>query len=320
MIIIGNLHYEYDIGIHLTKRKRGNSMNNNLLKENKIHGDTIFPLATYSINSSNNVLIDCHWHTEFELLIVKNGSIEFTIGTEIVTVKENEVIFMNSGELHTGYLKEAPSCDFEAVVFDPDLLCSGNIYDSIKEKYIEPIIKGEYVLPRVYKSAGEAWEKTILEHLEKILKASNEKIFGYEMDIKSRLLNIFTIIFSNLNLGDIKKMPHRNDVSSERLKKVMNFIYDNYSSRITIKELAHLLNMSEGHFIRFFKTMVRKTPIEYINYYRVNKAVEILENNDKKIIEISGDVGFENVSYFTTIFKHYMKCTPGRYRKIKSEN
>lgn len=291
-------------------------MNNNLLKENKVHGDTTFPLATYAVDySNNNIAIDCHWHNEFEFLIIESGSLDFTIGTEErVIVETGEAIFINSGELHAGYLNTDVKCNFKAVVFSPELLYNGNIYDPVKERYIDPLINREFKLPRIYRPDCNEWEKAILDQLKQIISAGEEKNFGYELFIKGKLFNVFSIIFSNLNTEDLVVKTIKNDINSERLKKVMEYIYNNYNTRISINELAEILNMSEGYFIKFFKAMVRKTPVEYINYFRVNKAVQLLTKS-KKIIEISGDVGFENVSYFVTIFKHYMGCTPAEYRK-----
>lgn len=293
-------------------------MNNNLLKENKVHGDTAFPLGTYSINySENNIAVDCHWHNEFEFFMVVSGSIDFYIGTSSVTVEAGDVVFINSGELHAGYLNSPEGCNFEAVVFSPELLYNGNPYDPIKEKYIEPLISGKYNIPSIFRANGSDLEKSIINELIQIFDYAKEKQYCHEMLIKGKLYIVFWIILSRLSSYDLQRNTLKHDINSERLKKVMEYIYENYNSKLTIKRLADVLNMSEGHFIRFFKNMVRKTPVEYINYYRVNKAVRLLEENNKKIIEISMDVGFDNVSYFVTIFKHYMKCTPAEYRRTQ---
>lgn len=291
-------------------------MNNNILKENKAHGDSTFPLGTYYVDySRNNIAIDCHWHDEFEFLLICTGSINFVIDSYNFTATAGDAVFINSGELHAGYLNSEANSIFKAVVFSPDLICNANLYDPIKEKYIDQLLKQRYRLPRFFSSKGHDWERTVIKEIEDIWNASEAKAFTYEIFIKSKLFSIFSILFSRVDINDISTIKQQNDVNIERLKKVMEYIHNNYNSRITIKELSNIVNMSEGHFIRLFKSMIRKNPVEYINYYRINKALRELEESSKKIIEISGDTGFDNVSYFVTVFKRYMNCTPGEYRK-----
>jgi predicted Rossmann fold flavoprotein len=94
-------------------------------------------------------------------------------------------------------------------------------------------------------------------------------------------------------------------------------VNENWVKQLQGLSLKNVSIRLEGHFCRFFKRLVRKTPVEYINYYRVNRAVKLLENEDAKIIEIAMDVGFDSFSYFISMFKRYMKCTPSQYRKSK---
>jgi AraC-like DNA-binding protein len=73
--------------------------------------------------------------------------------------------------------------------------------------------------------------------------------------------------------------------------------------------------MSEGHFCRIFKSITFKTPVDYLNYYRTTKAQDMLLNSNKKVLEVSMDVGFNNLSYFINIFKKNTGYTPSLFRK-----
>ncbi|MNP38977.1 Bifunctional transcriptional activator/DNA repair enzyme AdaA [compost metagenome] len=101
----------------------------------------------------------------------------------------------------------------------------------------------------------------------------------------------------------------------ERIKNVLNYIHEHYPEPLKLKDLASEINMSEGHFCRFFKQMVQKTPIDYMNNYRIQKACKLLENSNQKMVDIAMDVGFDNLSYFITVFKQHKKSTPSQYRK-----
>jgi AraC-like DNA-binding protein len=95
----------------------------------------------------------------------------------------------------------------------------------------------------------------------------------------------------------------------------LNYIKENYHERICIDDLANVVNLTRYHFGRFFKSLTGQTPIDYINYFRINQAVRLLEDENRKIMDIALEVGFDNFSYFIERFKIYKKCTPSEYRK-----
>jgi AraC-like DNA-binding protein len=110
----------------------------------------------------------------------------------------------------------------------------------------------------------------------------------------------------------------RSDPSTEsmnRLKRVIGSIEERFDESITLGELAGLAQMSESYFCRFFKRITTKTPIEYINAYRIQRAALMLRQPDRKIMEIAMDVGFNNLNYFNTVFRKRYGCTPSEYRR-----
>lgn len=286
-------------------------MDKELLKENRIHGDSLFPFSTYSIKCTSENVLDCHWHDEIEFLIVTKGKASFQIGASYYEVSEGEAIFISRGEIHAGFPIDNYNCSFNAIVFSSDLLLCNNA-DVIQIKYIEPMLNKNYILP-IYIKGEFQWEKDILFKLQELIDIVNTKPFTYELIVKAQLFYIFSIF-----LQKSEKVMHNNyninDYKIERLKKILGYIHNNYNKKLTLKDISKFINMSEGHLCRFFKEMLRRTLIDYINYYRINIAAKLLLDSSKKVIDVGIDVGFENCSYFISNFKHYMKCTPSEYR------
>ena len=98
--------------------------------------------------------------------------------------------------------------------------------------------------------------------------------------------------------------------SSEKLKSVLDYIELHYSEAILIADLASLCYFSEYHFMRFFKKHMSMTCVEYINNLRLEKAVELFEQGETSILEVSLSVGFRNLSYFHRAFKKKYHMTP----------
>ncbi len=289
-------------------------MDRALLKENRIHGDILFPLSTYSIESSpGSIVLDCHWHEELEFLMVTSGKAIFQIDTGYFNVHAGEGIFVNSGELHAGYPLDGSECAYKAIVFNASLLHNGS-YDLIQSKYIDPITNNRFVFKR-HITGADKWECELLLRLLKTAEHVHGKAPAYELLAKSELYAIFALLLANstpLVPAIVSSSGHHR---SERLKSALKYMQDNYSQKLSTVDISFYSGMSEGHFCRLFKQYFKRTPIEYLNFYRISRAARMLEDTDLKVLEIAMEVGFDNLSYFIGTFKRHMNTTPSKYRR-----
>ena len=284
-----------------------------LLKENKTHGYILFPFALYEMEyQTPATILDCHWHDELEFLLLTQGEGVFQVGTHQYELKEGQALFIHAGEIHSG-TSASQAASFTAIVFHTVFLNS-NPHDLIQGKYINPILEKQCLLPTVIRNEAD-WEKDVTTHLKEAMRAAQQKEYAYEMQIKAQLYAIFSILLRH-SPKEIAESSYIN--RADPIKEAIGYIQKNYEREIRIGELAGIANMSEGHFCRFFKKIVLKTPVEYINYYRIMKAAALLKNTDRKVLDIAMEVGFNNFSYFIERFRQYMQTTPGRYRKVRS--
>lgn len=291
-------------------------MNRDMLRENRVHGNPMYPVSIYpNVEQLNGqCILDCHWHDEMEFIVVREGSASFQIDMTTILVKAGEAVFINRGEIHAGYLAEgAASCVFSAVVFSADFLGSQS-FDALQEKFINPLIKRQLV-PNSHIRGNTPAEKEILHYLDQILAANEAVLPTRELTTKAQLYMILAHMHEQMQIVKQDSTQAGSHDKVERLKTVLNYIHEHYAQPLKLKQLADLINMSEGHFCRFFKQMVQKSPVEYLNHYRTQKACKQLENTDHKIVDIAMDVGFDNLSYFITVFKQHKGCTPSQYRK-----
>lgn len=102
------------------------------------------------------------------------------------------------------------------------------------------------------------------------------------------------------------------------IKNVLDYIEIHFAEWISVSELARLCYFSDYHFMRFFKKYMNMTCVEYINNLRLEKAVELFEQGNTSIIDVSLSVGFHNLSYFHRAFKKKYHMTPLSFiRKLK---
>jgi len=286
------------------------------LREDRLHGDNLFPLAAYWIEKpahDEGPILDCHWHAEAEFFYVLEGEVLFQIDTEYFVLRAGEAAFVDSGDIHAGHIHSGSSCSYCAIVFDTHLLASAS-YDAIQQKYITLLQEKKRTFPRHIRPDSH-WERSLLAHLKEMMNVYAEQSPGYEAAIKGHFYLMLHDIAPEERASNRSEASAADTTKIDRLKAVILYMQQHYYRPIRIIELAEQIPMSEGQFCRFFKKMTRQTPIEYLNAYRIRQAAELLLQPDRKISAVALDVGFDHISYFVKVFRKTMKCTPSEFRQ-----
>jgi YesN/AraC family two-component response regulator len=101
-----------------------------------------------------------------------------------------------------------------------------------------------------------------------------------------------------------------------KIRKVINYINENVDTKMQLVDLAALAQMSTFHFSRTFKSYIKLSPANYITKIKIEKSKGLLSDTDLNILQIALEVGFENQSYFSQVFKKEVGNTPEQYRNI----
>jgi AraC family transcriptional regulator len=105
-----------------------------------------------------------------------------------------------------------------------------------------------------------------------------------------------------------------NGLSSDRLKRVRDYIETNLDDRLTLTDLAGVACLSQYHFSRSFKQAVGVGPQRYVTQRRLERAKTLIRRTNRPLAEIAQQVGFTDQSHLTSIFRRETGVTPGRYR------
>jgi AraC-like DNA-binding protein len=108
-------------------------------------------------------------------------------------------------------------------------------------------------------------------------------------------------------------------VDLARINRVYAYVIANYTQEVHLDEVAHLANMTETAFCRYFKKVTKKTFVEMVTEFRIKHACELLRSSQLSMAEICFESGFGNLSHFNKQFKQYMNETPLQYRKLVRE-
>ncbi|MEO0839084.1 MAG: AraC family transcriptional regulator [Cyanobacteria bacterium J06643_5] len=103
-------------------------------------------------------------------------------------------------------------------------------------------------------------------------------------------------------------------ISTNKLKAVTEYIYQNLGDNLSLVELASIAQMSQYRFARAFKNSTGFSPHKYLILQRIESAKNLLHQNKFSIAEISYQLGFNSQSHFTNTFHKYTGMTPKYYR------
>jgi AraC-like DNA-binding protein/mannose-6-phosphate isomerase-like protein (cupin superfamily) len=289
------------------------------LKEDRLHGDNMFPLAAYWIehHEAGVTVLDCHWHAEAEFFYVLSGEVLFQVDTEYFPVRAGEAVFIDGGDIHAGHALGDKACSFCAIVFDTHLLASAS-YDAVQERFISPLQDKKRTFPRHIRPNTD-WERALLRHLQSIMNVCERQTPGLETAVKGHFYLMLHEIAAEGCFCNRSEASTADTTKIDRLKTAIVYMQQNFHRPIRISEIADQIPMSEGQFCRFFKAMTRQTPIEYLNAYRIRQAAELLLRPELKVSAVALDVGFDHISYFVKVFRKMMKCTPSQFRKKQLE-
>ncbi len=284
------------------------------LKENAVHGDFILPFTTYYCGFSEiYYAIPIHWHEEIEFTIINEGIGEYKIDLIPYQLEKGDLVLVKPFSLHSIHQINNKNMHWSTMVFNLNMLKSA-ITDGCLIKYFAPILNNEHQLPLIIKKNSKGYDE-LFSTVTKIFDCYNSKDIAFEIELKSLLYHFFGLLYKHDLIAKNKVTSLSSDVTN-KIKIILNYINENYMDDISIKDMCSICNFSEYHFMRFFKKYIGMTCIEYINTYRLEMASKFLDTTANSIMDISFEVGFNNVSYFNKLFKSKYKLTPREFREI----
>ncbi len=295
------------------------------LKEICLHGTKSFPCAFYRTRcAGKGTLVKHHWHDEVEILYFSGGDFRLEINMEQFFIRSEALYFINPGELHSIFTENAKSSGEDAIVFSPDIL-NLDSYDAAQTQLIQPIQNGMLLFPRCLTPDHKAFAPVRDAFLE-VMRSFQTPPDGMpaqrngaatddltsQLFIKSSLLRILAVLSGNQLFLPTEK---NHDKRVEEIKTVLTYIKENYKEKMYIQDLARQVNMNAQYFCRFFKKSIGRSPMEYINEYRLKQSLRLLKETDLPVTEVCLECGYNNLGNFLRSFKKYAGTTPLQYRK-----
>lgn len=259
------------------------NINSSSIKIHSIQTETINDKEPIIINSDDHVTILC---------IVKGGA-DYELPMRVGKTKKGDVLVLNPGtkiEIKPHRKMEWLKLDLSGIEF----IYSVDI-DTERQHFKIEDDTGQI---KAYLELALLEDKHSFEGTALLLRKISECIIA--QILRNRALTI---------------KDDSNSAPNDGIQKVQDYIRENYAKKITLDELADLIDMKKYYFIRVFRQRTGLSPIDYLIQVRILESEKLLKESHLTIANIANRIGFHSPSYFTKTFKDVNKCTPSEYRK-----
>lgn len=279
--------------------------------ELKQHGSADFPFALYQIDCHHpKYEMAYHWHTEHEIIRVLSGELCITLNNRDMTAGAGDLIYVNSEVVH-GAVPQ--NCVYECIVYTPGFLSMPG------SDFMEGVLDRSIFLREFY--AHDDPESAELRQLaDGVFDAMAGDGAGMRFRVTGGMYAMLGWIAEHRAYDEqltVQFRSVRDEKNVQKLKRVLTFIRTSYDQQVTLHDMAEAAGVSPQYFCSFFRTMTDKSPMEYVNSYRVERACRKLLNSDQSVTEIAYACGFNDLSYFIKTFKAEKGCTPRQFRRTE---
>ena len=246
-----------------------------------------------------DLMRDFHYHATYELFYVKSGQAQFILGNSVYTLYDGSILIIPPYIAHRSRYPEDRETYRIELQIQPSCL-SPNMSSILDKMKKTPC----YTLPLKYQT-------DVIRLFEKIRDETNHSE-AYASDLCVSYLNEFLIIANRHAVSCPPATAEQDSLSG----RIMRYVSENYCHSISIAELASKFSVSESTIYKNFKKQTGLKVTDYINFTRVMNAEKLMRETDLPLSDISGQCGFNDSNYFSTVFKRYKGISPGRFIRL----
>ncbi|MCI8507042.1 MAG: AraC family transcriptional regulator [Lachnospiraceae bacterium] len=302
-------------------------INDNLLETIKYNSPTTPIKASHAhLSDFPNGVTPCHWHNELECIVMLKGSLNYYVNNETYILKEGDGIIINTNRLHlcgpsdtesksskehchTYLPDDVDNNHYAVLLLHPDTL---RFNRKMEEKYINPFLfdgNSDVILL----DHSHNWHKEVISNILDIFYAVTEKIPCFELVAQSRFFQFWSILYQNTIAKNGYELVETDPMNP--LKTMISYIQENYQNKVTLNDVAEAGMMCQSKCCRLFREALKQSPIEYLQNYRIQRGIYLLDHTSMSITEIALECGFHGASYFTETFRKINGITPKEYRR-----
>lgn len=252
-----------------------------------------------------------HLHPEYQLFLVVKGRGTRFIGDNIKAFKPGDLVFTGPNlphmwrDDHTAN-DNKKSTILGIVIYFPENFLGDVLHEKEEMEKIRHLFdkaaRGLEIHGKTNRVVGKMMQELLHE------KGVSSII------LLLKILNTIAESSEYTPITHINYLPVNNKVETDRMNKIYHYLMKNFRQKVSLAEIADLVNMTETSFSRYFKSRVNKSFSDFLKELRIDYARKLLNENKVSINQVSYDSGYTTLSNFNKQFKEVTGTTPLQYR------
>lgn len=236
------------------------------------------------------------------------GEASYTVDAKASRIKQGDAIIVGEGQLIENFLA-SDDCDGIAIMISYDFF--NDIVAGIRD------LNTLFLFSRLHPvfSLTEREANVLSSYIDTIIAKILEPEHHFRRELVSTLMKALIYDMSNViyryQMGE-KKRFSRGEVV---LFNYIRLVRDHFKQERRVSWYAHQLCITPKYLSETIKTISKRTPNEWIDYYVVLELRLLLKNSDKSIKEIAEYLNFPNQSFLGKFFKDHVGVSPSTFRK-----
>lgn len=262
-----------------------------------------------NVITANIMEYPIHFHDDIEVVYVLEGSVGLKNGYYSYVLERGDIFILNDREVHSFYHTDQPNM---VMMLQMDISFFSKYYGNLKNSFFVTDMKDE---------DDENLEalRSILGH---IMVDILDKGYGYEYKVIEGTHNLLANLLANFQyftMEDGKFVNEAKNIGNKvlagRLNRITDYMYENYSRRLTLNEIAEREHLSIYYLSHVIKEATGLSFQELLSFIRVEESEKLLLGTNKKIGAISEESGFSAIRYYIKYFTKWFGMHPLEYRK-----
>lgn len=281
------------------------------------HPDNLPSVVSFSqkLDNYSKGSIEFHWHTEFQFGLILKGKTDYSIFESLISRKSHELtagdgFFINSRVLH-GCSEKAAGTEFFSFVMPPTYFAS-HAFGKTYENIILPTANSE--IPGVFFFHDREEDQPVLKLFREFYRLNKEQP-DYDINCINLICQIWEILYQRFHNEDLLiSSAGISFTHTKWIRSMLDYVHQHYAEPMTVEQIASSVGISKRECYRCFRSIIGKSPIEYLTKFRLATAVCKMTKTDDTLSSISKSCGFESISYFNKCFKKYYGVSPKQFR------
>lgn len=247
-------------------------------------------------------------HDFWELVYADKKNLFITAGAQEIELQAGQMYLHKPNEFHNIRCDGKRAANSVIVSFD----CSAPELHNISGKVITLGEKERSLLGTVVKEASSAFSTPLGNPYTNVMELSQGGGFGGQQMIRLSIEQLLIrLIRKHINMAPVKI-----NKSNDLLAQITDYLSANVEERLEFKDILAQFNLSASVVKKIFRQQMGCGVMDYFTRLKVDKAKELIREENYTFTEISEKLGFNTSQYFTTVFKRVSGMTPSEYAKV----